>query len=200
MRRHSRSPAAAPIFPELTTARLLLRRWRETDLVPFAAMNADPEVMSHLGGPVGRTASDVLVGRFLQKWDEEPRFGFWAVELATERRFIGFVGLNRPDFSVPPAPCVEIGWRIARADWGRGYATEAAAACLAHGLETLILPEIVSFTVPDNTRSRRVMERIGMTHDRGGAFDHPLVPAESPHRRHVLYRITQADWQRRAAS
>lgn len=178
----------------LVTPRLHLRGWREADLAPLAAINADPEVMAHLGGPMSREASDLMVGRFLQKWDEEPRFGWWALERTGRAELIGFVGLARPDFDAPPAPCVEIGWRLKRAAWGQGLATEAARACLGHAFGPLGLAEILSFTTPDNLRSRAVMERIGMTRDPQGDFDHPLIAEDSPMRRHVLYRIAAADW------
>lgn len=177
---------AAPSVPELSTDRLMLRAWREADLAPFAAMNADPEVTRYLRSPLSRRESDMLVGRFLEKWQEEPSFGWWAVDDAAG--FIGFVGLNRPDFTSPPAPCVEIGWRLARHAWGKGYASEAARACLSHGFGTVGLDEILSFTVPANLRSRRVMERIGLLRDPDGDFDHPLIDDGSPLRRHVLYR------------
>ncbi|GMG82811.1 GNAT family N-acetyltransferase [Paralimibaculum aggregatum] len=180
---------------ELLTPRLRLRGWREEDLVPFARLNADPEVMAHLGGPLARQESDMIIGRFLEKWLEEPAFGWWALEVRGDGGFIGFVGLNRPDFTAPPAPCVEIGWRLARDAWGQGYATEAARACLDHGFGTVGLDEILSFTVPSNTRSRAVMERIGMQRDAAGDFDHPLVKKENPLRRHLLYRIRRDDWQ-----
>ncbi|MEM1346527.1 MAG: GNAT family N-acetyltransferase [Pseudomonadota bacterium] len=182
------------MIPLLATPRLTLRAWREADLAPLAALHADPEVMQYLGAPMTRMASDVLVGRFLQKWEEEPRFGWWALEESRTHTLIGFAGLARPDFTTPPAPCVEIGWRLARTAWGRGYASEAARACLEHGFRTVGLDEILSFTVPGNTRSRAVMARIGMTHDPQGDFEHPLLPEGSPLRRHVLYRLSRDAW------
>lgn len=178
------------------TPRLLLRGWEERDLAPFAAMNADPEVMRHLGGPIGARASDLIVGRFLEKWAEEPRFGWWAVERAGDGAFLGFVGLGRPDFATPPAPCVEIGWRLARGAWGRGFATEAARACLAHGFGSVGLAEVVGFTTTANLRSQAVMARLGLARCEGGDFDHPLVAPGSPHRRHRLYRIRREEWER----
>ena len=180
--------------PELATARLVLRGWRESDLAPLAEINADPEVMRHLGGPVGRTASDMLVGRFLQKWEEEPRFGWWAAEAVPERRLIGFVGLARPDFEDWPGPCVEIGWRLGRAWWGRGLATEAARACLDHAFRAVRLEEVLSFTTPANAPSQRVMARLGMARVEGGDFDHPLLRPGDPNRRHLLYRMRRDDW------
>jgi len=183
-----------PPVPELVTERLVLRGWREADLAGMAAINADPEVMTHLGPLMTPAESDMMVGRFLQKWLEEPRFGWWAAERRDSGALIGFVGLNRPDFTLPAGECVEIGWRLARAAWGHGYATEAARACLDHGFGAAGLEEIVSFTVPANTRSRRVMERLGLRRDEGGDFDHPMVPVGSALRRHLLYRLAREDW------
>jgi len=182
-----------PVVPVLETPRARLRGWHEEDLASFAAMNADPEVMRHLGGPMTRARSDLMIGRFLEKWIEEPAFGWWAVEVEGWG-FAGFVGLNRPDFDQPPAPCVEIGWRLARGVWGRGLATEAAAACLDQGFGTVGLEEIVSFTTHANDRSQAVMGRLGMTRDPDGDFEHPLVPEGDPNRPHVLYRIRRAEW------
>lgn len=186
--------ASAP--PKLVTPRLLLRGWLAVDLAPLRTINADQEVMALLGGPISAKASDMLVRRFHQKWKEEPRFGWWALERAGSGEMIGFVGLSRPDFDQPPAPCVEIGWRLARSAWGQGYATEAARACLAHAFEQIGLAEVLSFTTPDNLRSRRVMERLGMHHDPSGDFNHPLVPRHVTERHHVLYRLRATDWTR----
>lgn len=173
---------------ELRTARLLLRRWRDEDRAPFAAMNADPRVVEHLPGPMTREASDALVDRIEGNF-ESRGFDVFAVEVAATGEFAGFVGLTVPRFEAAFTPCVETGWRLAPAQWGRGYATEAARASLAFGFERLGLEEIVSFTVPANVRSRRVMDRIGMTHDPRDDFDHPVLPEGHRLRRHVLYRI-----------
>lgn len=180
--------------PVLTTERLVLRGWRESDLRPLAAINRDPGVMRHVGGPIPKAESDLVIGRFLQKWREDPRFGWWAVELREAGETIGFIGLAAPDFTEPPGPCVEIGWRLARTAWGRGLASEGARAALAHGFAAG-LDEVVSFTVPGNARSRAVMERIGMLRDPAGDFDHPLLAPGDPLRRHVLYRIGRARWE-----
>ncbi|MCW2505460.1 MAG: GCN5-related N-acetyltransferase [Actinomycetia bacterium] len=169
----------------LTTERLLLRRWRESDLVPFAAMNADPQVMEHFPGLLSRAESDAMAARMEQSIAERG-FGFWALERDGE--FVGFTGLSVPRFEAPFLPAVEIGWRLARHAWGHGYATEAARAAISYGVTELGLAEIVSFTIERNTRSRAVMERLGMTHDPDGDFDHPLLP-DWPLRRHVLYRL-----------
>jgi RimJ/RimL family protein N-acetyltransferase len=181
-------------IPEVRTARLLLRGWRDADRPSFAALNADPEVMRHFPAPLSKAASDRLVDAFIESW-EERGFGQWAVERAADGQFLGFTGLSRPSFEAPFMPAVEVGWRLAREAWGQGYATEAARAALVFGFETLQLDEIVSFTVPANVRSTRVMARIGMTHDPADDFDHPKLPDDHPLRRHVLYRLRRADWE-----
>jgi RimJ/RimL family protein N-acetyltransferase len=175
---------------DIRTARLLLRRWRETDREPFAALNADPVVMEHYPRTFDRAASDAAVARIEAHLDEHG-FGLWAVEVRGGAPFVGFVGLMTPSFEAHFTPAVEVGWRLAREHWGHGYATEAARAAVRVGFETFGLPEIVSFTVPANTRSRRVMERLGMTHDPADDFDHPNLPTGHPLRRHVLYRLSR---------
>lgn len=191
--------SAMPVVPVLETERLRLRGWREADLAPIAAINGDPAVMTYLGATLDRNSSDMVIGRFLQKWVEEPQFGWWAVEHIEDRALIGLVGLGRPDFELPCSPCVEIGWRLARDYWGQGLATEAARACLKRGFAVLRLPEIVSFTVAGNARSRAVMDRLGFREEVGQDFDHPMVPEGNPLRRHVLYRMRREDWQARQA-
>jgi RimJ/RimL family protein N-acetyltransferase len=175
---------------ELRTERLLLRRWLTSDNEPFARLNADPRVMQHFPAVLSREESDALVQRAEEHF-ERHGFGPWAVEIPEIAPFIGFVGLSVPRFQAHFTPCVEIGWRLAAEFWNRGYATEGARAALAFGFETLGLAEIVSFTVPANLPSRRVMEKIGMTREPAGDFDHPSIPEGNPIRRHVLYRITK---------
>ncbi len=170
------------------TDRLLLRTWRQEDLEPFAALNADPEVMECLPKLLDRQESDDLAARLRDQF-ETRGYGRWAVEVPGVAPFIGFVGLACVDFPAPFTPCVEIGWRLAREHWGKGYASEAARASIRFGFEKLGLEEIVSFTVPHNVRSRAVMERIGMTRSPEEDFDHPVLPAGHKLRRHVLYRI-----------
>jgi RimJ/RimL family protein N-acetyltransferase len=172
----------------LTTDRLLLRRWRPADREPFAAMNADPRVMAYFVAPLSREESDAAVARIARHFDEHG-FGLWAVEIPDVVPFAGFIGLSVPAFTAAFTPCVEIGWRLAAGCWGRGYATEGARAVLTCGFETLGLDEIVSFASVTNTRSTRVMERLGMTHDPSDDFDHPGLPPNHPLRRHVLYRL-----------
>ena len=175
---------------ELRTPRLVLRSWRDPDLPPFAAMNADPEVRRWFPGVLTRRESDDQAAR-LRLHDEEHGFGFWAVEVPGAAPFIGFVGLLAVRFPAPFTPAVEIGWRLARAHWGCGYATEAAAACLAHAFGPFGLSEVVAFTLPGNAASRRVMEKTGMSHDPVDDFDHPDLPDGHAMRRHVLYRIAR---------
>ncbi len=179
--------------PELRTSRLLLRRWRDDDREPFAALNADPLVMEHFPAPLRREESNVLVDR-IERGLEERGWGLWAVEVPGTAAFVGFVGLNPAMFDAPFTPAVEVGWRLARDHWGHGYATEGARAALGFGFETLALDEIVSFTTHGNARSRRVMERLGMRHDPADDFDNPNVPEGSPLRPHVLYRLHRARW------
>jgi RimJ/RimL family protein N-acetyltransferase len=174
--------------PELRTARLRLRRWLPADRAPFAELNADPRVMEHFPATLSRAESDTRAA-IIEAHFQEHGFGAWAVEIINVAPFAGFIGLGVPRFEAHFTPCVEIGWRLAAEHWGRGYATEGARAALAFGFEQLGLDEIVSFTVPANLRSRRVMEKIGMTHDPAGDFDHPCLAEGHPLRRHVLYRM-----------
>jgi RimJ/RimL family protein N-acetyltransferase len=177
--------AVAPI--EFATARLRLRQWRDSDREPFAAMNADPQVMRYFAGVLPREASL----RSIDVWQAELAergWSNWAVENAASGEFIGFVGLSVPRRALPFMPCVEIGWRLAHAHWGQGLATEAAQGALKVGFEQIGLAEIVSFTSLINRPSRAVMERIGM-HDSGEDFDHPALPEGHPLRRHCLYKI-----------
>ena len=180
----------------LETDRLILRTWRDTDREPFARMNADPVVMEFFPACLSREESDEGVDR-VQKHFRERGFGLFAAELRAERAFIGFIGLNVPRFVAHFTPCVEIGWRLAAAYWGRGLATEGARAVLRHGFDTLALDEIVAFTIPANLRSRRVMEKLGMTHDPADDFDHPALEPGHPMRRHVLYRLKPRDYRLR---
>jgi RimJ/RimL family protein N-acetyltransferase len=184
--------------PELRSRRLLLRRWRDSDLAPFAALNADPEVMEHFPKRLSRDESDAFVQRIEEEFDQLGH-GLWAMEVPDVAPFIGFVGLHRHTFSAPFTPAVEVGWRLARPYWGFGYATEAAREALSFGFGTLGLSEIVSFTTPANAASWRVMERLGLTHNADDDFDHPNLPEGHRLRRHVLYRIRREDWLRGAA-
>ena len=178
--------------PELRTERLLLRGWRESDRQPFATMNADPAVVEFLNGSLTREQSDAMVDRVEASWALKG-YGLWAVQVIDGPEFIGYVGLWDALFEAPFTPAIEVGWRLARCAWGRGFASEAARAALRYGCETLGLPEVVSFTAATNLRSRAVMERIGMTRDLARDFDHPSVPVGSPLRPHVLYRLRSSE-------
>ncbi|HEX2463947.1 MAG TPA: GNAT family N-acetyltransferase [Thermoanaerobaculia bacterium] len=193
---HDAVPEALAV-PVLETARLVLRGWRESDLAPFAALNDDPAVMEYFPGRLTRAESDALVARATEHFARHG-FGWWAVEVRDTADFLGFVGLLVPSFEAHFTPCVEIGWRLAREHWGRGYAPEAARAALRFGFERLALDQIVSFTVPANLKSRRVMEKIGMHREPADDFDRLSLPEGHPLRRHVLYRLNRADWERAA--
>ncbi len=171
---------------ELTTLRLRLRQWRTQDFAAFAKMNADPQVMEYYPASLTQTESDILAQR-CQSLITERGWGLWAVETQTTP-FIGYVGLHIPVPELPCFPCVEIGWRLAHAHWGQGYATEAAQGVLNIAFERLQLPEIVSFTSVHNQRSQAVMARIGMTQV-PETFAHPLVPHDHWLNEHCLYKI-----------
>jgi RimJ/RimL family protein N-acetyltransferase len=173
---------------ELTTDRLLLRRWRESDLAPFADLNADPVVMELFPSTLTRGRSDQLVDTIGVMFAERDH-GLWAVEERSSGRFAGFVGLAPAVFDAPFTPAVEVGWRLATWCWGNGYATEAARVSIADGFSRLAFGEIVSFTAAVNNRSRRVMEKIGMRRDPSNDFDHPSCLDNDLIRRHVLYRL-----------
>jgi RimJ/RimL family protein N-acetyltransferase len=175
--------------PELRTARLTLRRWRDGDREPFAEMNADPRVMEFFVAPLSREASDALVTRIESGFDRYG-FGLWALEVRETGEFIGFTGLAPPEFEAHFTPAVEVGWRLAAPAWGRGYATEAARAAIGFGFDQAGLEEIVSMASVVNERSRAVMERLGMSRDPADDFDHPGIPAGHPLRPHVLYRLS----------
>ncbi|HEX6802940.1 MAG TPA: GNAT family N-acetyltransferase [Terriglobales bacterium] len=181
----------------LLTERLVLRRWRDSDLAPFARLNADPRVMEFLPRRLSREESDAAADRI----DEHFRrhgFGLYAAELRPAGAFLGFIGVSIPAFKARFSPCIEIGWRLAAEYWGQGLATEGARVVARHAFEELGLEEIVSFTVPANARSRRVMEKLGMSHHPDEDFDHPQLPPGHPLRRHVLYRLSRSDWNNRA--
>ncbi len=162
-----------------------LRSWRPSDLDPYAAMNADEEVMRYFPALMTREESEASMKRAQQHIDEHG-WGIWAVDVDGE--FAGFTGLKTPQFETSFTPCVEIGWRLARKFWGKGIAFAAAQSALVFGFNGLGLLEIVSITAVGNERSRRLMERLGFVRDPDGDFDHPLIPKGHPLRRHVLYR------------
>ena len=170
------------------SARLILRRWSESDRVPFQEMNADPRVMEFFPALLTPEETDASIARIARHFDRHG-FGLYAAELMETRAFIGYIGLSVPAFEAPFIPAVEIGWRLASEYWGRGLATEGAREVVRFAFETLQLPSLVSFTAPANLRSRRVMENIGMVLDPAGDFDHPRLPEGHRLRRHVLYRL-----------
>ena len=178
---------------DLRTERLLLRQWRDSDREPFAELNADPETMRYFPATMTREQSDSFVERIGEGFAERG-FGLWAVEVPGVTPFAGFVGLSVPRFETDFTPCVEVGWRLAADVWGRGYASEGARAAVGYGFGEAGLDEIVSFTVPENRRSRSVMERIGMQRDPAEDFDHPLLPPGHRLQRHVLYRLGRERW------
>ena len=176
------------VLIEPVTPRLILRQWRDTDREPLAALNADLVVMEHFPAPLTRAESDAMVDRHTAGIDADG-YGHWAVEVRDAGEFIGFVGLAQPSFEAAFTPCTEIGWRLARSAWGRGYATEAARAALNVAFGPVGLDEVLSWTFEGNLPSRAVMERLGMTRDPADDFDHPRLPEGDRVRRHVLYRI-----------
>jgi RimJ/RimL family protein N-acetyltransferase len=182
------------IEPE--TDRLLLRQWRPEDRKPFATLNADPVVMEFFPAPLTHAESDALAERVeqaiaLRGW------GLWAAELRDSGEFIGFIGLEEHASAMPYAPCVEVGWRLARPFWGSGLATEAARMALQTAFESVGLSEVFSFTSILNLRSRAVMERLGMVAE-PDTFEHPKVPEGHRLREHSAYRLTKAEWNARA--
>jgi RimJ/RimL family protein N-acetyltransferase len=168
------------------TERLILRNWKPSDLEPWAALNADPEVMEHFPATLTRVESDAMAAVH-QDLIARQGWGLWAVERREDGAFLGFTGLKAVPGGVPFAPAVEVAWRLARHAWGAGYASEAARAALAHGFEALKLPEIVSFTATVNLRSQAVMQRIGLTRREDLDFDHPALPKGHRLERHVVW-------------
>lgn len=178
----------APATP-IKTDRLVLRGWREGDIEPFVAMGADQDVMRYF--PATMTREEVLsYSAELQERQRKWGFNFWAVETA-DMPFIGFIGLSRPKDILPFAPCVEIGWRLTPAAWGKGYATEGARAALKAGFDHHNLDEIISMASLVNLPSLRVMEKIGMVRDVAGDFDHPALKDHRELERCALYRISR---------
>ena len=179
------------MIPEIRTDRLVLRGWTDADRPAFAAIKADRAVMATIRPAMSRAESDAVVDRALGHWAAHG-FGWWCVDL--DGGCIGMAGLLRLDYDAPHTPCVEVGWRIGSPQWGKGYAPEAGRAALAFGFGEVGLDEIVSTTVVTNTKSRRVMEKLGMTYDPTADFEHPRVPPGSPLRAHVVYRLPFATW------
>jgi RimJ/RimL family protein N-acetyltransferase len=181
----------------LASPRLQLRPWRDADREPFAAMTADPEVMRHFPAVLTRKQSDVWIDRMSRKISERG-WGFWAMDYLAEAapapQFAGFTGLHIPDPELPFGPCVEVGWRLAPRFWGLGLASEAGRMALRAGFESLGLEEIVAVTTLRNTRSRAVMQRLGMQESIADEFDHPAFPSDSAERRCCVCRLQRALW------
>lgn len=177
----------------IETARLILRPWREDDRKPFAEMSADPAVMEHLLPLGGREGADEWINRQMAHLAEHG-FCFWALQAKKSGAFVGAVGLLRIGYEAHFTPAVEVGWRVSRSFWGQGYATEAGAASIQFGFRELGLGEIVANTVAGNTNSRRVMEKLGMSHNAKDDFDHPRISEGHPLRRQVLYRLPRDRW------
>ena len=177
----------------METERLILRNWKDGDHDPFSELNADPKVMEFFPKLMSPEESRAFIDKTKQLIGENG-YGLWALERKDTGEFIGFTGLHRPRFDAHFTPCVEIGWRLAHEHWGNGFADEAARASLDYGFRQLQLDEVVSFTTPENVRSRRLMERLGMVYEPSGDFDHPNVDANSPFCKHVLYRLRSDVW------
>ena len=182
----------------LSTARLILRRWRQEDREPLYRINSDQHVMLFFPACLTRAESDASIEQMESHFIEHG-FGLWAAELRETGELIGFVGLSVPTFRAHFTPCVEIGWRLGGRFWGQGLATEGALEAMRYGFEDKKLSEIVSLTVPQNQRSIRVMQKLGMRRDRADDFDHPSLPPGHPLRRHLLYRRSAADYQQEHA-
>ena len=177
----------------LETARVVMRQWRNEDYAEFANMNADSDVMRYFPSVLSREESDTLTKKF-DNLIAEKGWGFWVAQRKNDNAFIGLVGLNQTD-DLPVASCVEVGWRLAKAHWGRGYATEAAAASLYFAFSILEQDRVAAFTTVANVRSRKVMSRLGMV-DRGENFLHPRVPEKSGLKEHVYYEISRERFYR----
>lgn len=185
----------------IRTERLILRNWQERDRGLFHRINSDEQVMEFFGMRRTRAESDALFDKLRGIIDHDG-FGFAAAEIAATGECIGFVGILRTDLEpFIPQGTLEIGWRLAPEYWGKGYVTEAAAAWLAYAFEIVGEKEVVSFAVSNNHRSTAVMQRLGMQPDPSRDFDHPRVPDTHPElKRHVFYRLSQAEWQQKKAA
>ena len=174
--------------PNLYTKRLILRKWENEDLLIFANMNKDLRVMEFFPSVLSEKESNLIAQKIIKELQEK-EYGLWAVELKETSSFIGFVGLHQVDFVAPFTPCIEIAWRIAFDYWRKGYAYEAASKVIDYAFDILKLKEIVSFTTVSNIRSRKLMEKLKMTHDKKDDFDHPKLSKNHPLHKHVLYRL-----------
>ncbi len=175
---------------KIITPRLTLRNWQQQDFKPFAILNHDPEVMKFFPKILNEEESNNAINKFIAHF-EKHGFGLLAVERNDNKKFIGFIGLNIPNFTTNFTPCVEIGWRLAKEHWGQGLATEGATAILQHAFDQLKLKEIVAFTAKNNLASIAVMKKIGMKRVIDGDFPHPNLPSNHALAPHILYKINQ---------
>ena len=178
----------------IKTNRLLLRQWRDTDLEQFVAINQDPKVMRYLPKVLSHDEVQQMISKMKLSITKNG-YGFYACEEKSSALCIGFIGLNKPSFKAHFTPCVEIGWRLGSQYWNQGYATEGAKAVLDFGFHELSFPEIVSFTVPNNKASIRVMEKIGLILSPKESFLHPLLPQNHKLSKHVLYRLKKSEYK-----
>lgn len=175
----------------ISTERLGLRRWVESDIKPFIEINTDPDVMKYYPSVLSAEESIAMVDRIDDHFNKR-KFGLFAVELKSTNQFIGYTGFSIPGFISFFTPCVEIGWRFNKNHWGKGYATEAANACLDYGFRNHDLQKVFSFTSVFNQKSIKVMERIGMKYQ--CEFNHPNLPDDHALSRHVLYEIRKEEF------
>lgn len=172
----------------IRTKRLLLREWQDNDLQAFSLINQDPLVMAHMPNLLTLEETKAFISKMSAHYAAHG-FGPMALTLSSSGELIGYVGLKHIEFQADFTPAIEIAWRVASQHWNQGYATEAAQAILEFGFQSLGLNEIVSMTVPANTGSIRVMEKIGMERDLKADFAHPALPKDHKLSLHVLYRI-----------
>lgn len=177
----------------IETERLILRTWQKEDAEAYFQINQDPQVIEFLRGPMTKEQVDEFISAMIIHNDKHS-YTLWAVELKETDELIGFIGLKYIDWEAHFTPAVEVGWRLGSQYWGKGYATEGASAALNYGFKRCGLKEIVSFTVPSNVRSIRVMEKIGLKRDVNGDFTHPKSPVDHPLSKHILYRIAKEEY------
>ena len=175
-----------------------MRQWKDSDLSPFAKINSDKDVMEFFPGTLSQAESNEMASK-IKRLINERGWGFWALELTNQQKFIGFVGLHIPEIDLPFNPCVEIGWRLDKEFWGKGYASEAAEKSLEYAFSELELPELVAFTSVKNMPSQKVMRRIGMA-DTGNNFNHLGIDFNHPLSEHVLYKISSQQWLKNTRS
>lgn len=180
----------------IETERLILRTWKSGDLQPMVAINQDPKVMEHFPGLLDLETTKNLIDK-VNNHHEQHGYSLYACVKRDSHEFIGFIGLLVVNFKAHFTPATEIAWRLSSKHWGQGFATEGAKAVLDYAFKKLKIPEIVSFTVRDNTKSIRVMQKIGLHHSIDDDFDHPKLDDNSPLKRHVLYRLSKAEYLQR---